>query len=188
MKSQIQSGTLIEYASAFDMHTTTSLEERLEFIRSIGNIYSKPYVHNVDDDTQDEYWQGYQISIRYPAKINGGVDNLVKEFKDIWPTLNKLWRPFATKYKKSEGNQKFWKHILSIHSVTHPNLCTLVEIMFSVAMSTGPLERSYSKLAKICYKDRNRLLPEHLESLYLLSLLNGFDFDYEAAIVELEIE
>ena len=38
LKSQIQAGTRVEYASAFDMHTTTSLDERLEFIRSIGEV------------------------------------------------------------------------------------------------------------------------------------------------------
>ena len=53
-------------------------------------------------------------------------------------------------------------------------------------MSTGPLERSYSKLAKTCYKDRNRLLSTHLESLYLLSVLKGHTFDYDTAIKELE--
>ena len=30
----------------------------------------------------------------------------------------------------------------------------------------------YSKLAKICYKDRNRLLSENLELAYLLSCVN----------------
>ena len=44
--------------------------------------------------------------------------------------------------------------------------------MLAITPGTGPLERSFSKLAKICYKDRNRLLSKNLELAYLLSCLN----------------
>ena len=43
--------------------------------------------------------------------------------------------------------------------------------MLSVSPATGPLERSYAKLAKICYKDRNALHSKNVGILYLLAVL-----------------
>ena len=43
-------------------------------------------------------------------------------------------------------------------------------ILLAVAPNTSPLERSYSKLAKICYKDRSRLTTPNLEALFLLAV------------------
>ena len=91
----------------------------------------------------------------------------------------KLWPKFFK--DKINGNEEFWQSIISNYTITYPNLTQLVRILFAVAPSTGPLERSYSKLAKICYKDRNRLTSEHIETLYLLSLLKDEKVDYDKA-------
>ena len=56
--------------------------------------------------------------------------------------------------------------------ITHPHLCTLLQILLAVAPTTGPLERLYSQLAKLCYKDCNQLKPENTASQYILSALN----------------
>ena len=40
-----------------------------------------------------------------------------------------------------------------------------------VSPSMGPLKRSFCRLAKICYKDRNQLKFENLETLHFLSAL-----------------
>lgn len=80
----------------------------------------------------------------------------------------------------------FFEHILSNHTITHPDVTELLRILIAVAPSTGPLERSYSKLAKICYKDRNQILSENLEVLYLLSALNNPKIDISRAIAILE--
>ena len=126
----------------------------------------------------------FEISIRYPAKIDATVEKVEKEFRDIWPICNRLWPKFCK--DKANGNRKFWQTIISNYTITYPNLTTLVRILFAIAPSTGPLERSYSKLAKLCYKDRNRLTNEHLEILYLLSLLKDEPVDYDEAIKILE--
>ena len=76
--------------------------------------------------------------------------------------------------------------MISLHTVTHPNIFELIKLIIAIAGTTGPLERSYSKLAKICYKDRNQLTSPHFETLYLLSLLKDYQFDYNDAINELE--
>lgn len=69
---------------------------------------------------------------------------------------------------KNEERWEQWiseRKIVSNHTITHPNVCKLIESLFAVSPSIGPLERSYSKLAKIWYKDRNRLTTDHMESL-----------------------
>ena len=54
--------------------------------------------------------------------------------------------------------------------IKYPNTCKLIAIMLSVSPATGPLERSYPKLAKICYKD-NAFHSKNIEILYLLAVL-----------------
>ena len=53
----------------------------------------------------------------------------------------------------------------------YPNICELITIMLSIAPATGLWERSYAKLAKICYKGRNELHSKNIEILYLLAVL-----------------
>ena len=52
------------------------------------------------------------------------------------------------------------------------HICELIAIMLSVSPATGPLERSYAKLAKIFYKDRNTLHSKNIEILILLAVLH----------------
>lgn len=180
---QCQSGTLIEFSSAFDLHRTLNLDDRVEYIRQLAEVYCEPaYVHHISEE--NEYWHDYSISISYPPKIECNSETICNEFKNLWPVCNKHWRCFMK--DKAEGNRNFWKMMVSQHYITHPNLMQLVEILFAMAPATGPLERSYAKLAKICYKDRNKLLPEHLEPLYLLGILSGQEFDYNKVVQILE--
>ena len=44
----------------------------------------------------------------------------------------------------------------------------MIKILLASASTTGPLERFHSKLSKMCYKDKNKVLVENLEILYLL--------------------
>jgi len=87
-----------------------------------------------------------------------------------------MWGNYSKDLK--DGNFRFWKHVLSFYSISHSNLCKLVQIVFSIASNTGPLERSHSKLAKLCYKDRNKLSTSHMSSHYILSVLKDFAFNY----------
>ena len=76
--------------------------------------------------------------------------------------------------------------IVSQYTISHPFLCEMIKILLASASTTGPLERSYSKLAKICYKDRNKVLVKNLETLYLLSSLKSFEFDYDETVAQME--
>ena len=67
----------------------------------------------------------------------------------------------------------------SQYTISPPYLCEMIKILLASASTAGPLERSYSKLAKICYKDRNKVLVKNLETLYLLSSLKSYERDAE---------
>ena len=176
---QSQSETLVEYASAFDMRRRIGLEERIQLLKKLHTIYGTNYVHNVPHN-----WEGKQITIFHRRKLNCTEDEIVKEFSNIWPVFNRIWPQYSEDVKGRHIN--FFTYIISHHSITHPNICELIRILMSVCPSTGPLERSYSKLAKICYKDRNQLSSKNLETLYLLSLLKEYNIDYDKAIKLLE--
>ena len=65
--------------------------------------------------------------------------------------------------------------------ISHPNLCVLIKTLFAVSPSTETLERSFSGLAKICYKDRNTLKSSNLETLYTLAALKSLEIDFKRA-------
>ena len=58
-----------------------------------------------------------------------------------------------------------------------PELFDLINILVSISPGTGPLERSYSKLEKICKKDRNNLSPTSIQNLWLLAIYQLLDDD-----------
>ena len=77
INNQNQAGTLFEYASAFDLHRNIDLEERCAVLVNLAEIYCKDYTHSVvagEDD--DAFWVEYNISVKYPAKISGSVDEI----------------------------------------------------------------------------------------------------------------
>ena len=180
INDQNQAGTLFEYASAFDLHGKIDLEERCALLVNLAEMYCKDYTHSVvagEDD--DAFWVEYNISVKYPAKISGSVDEILSQFKNLYPICNRKWGEYSKDLK--EGNFRFWKHILSFYSISHPDLCKLVQIVFSVSGNAGPLERSYSRLAKLCYKDRNKLSTSHMSTQYIHSVLKDFAFNYSSA-------
>ena len=143
---------------------TFTVEERCALLVNLAELYCKDYTHSVVvEEDDDAFWVEYNISVNCPAKISGSVDEILSEFKNLYPTCNRKWGGYSKDLK--EGNFRFWKHILSFYSISHPNLCKLVQIVFSVAGNTGPLERSYSRFAKLCYKDCNKL-STYVNSIY----------------------
>ena len=76
--------------------------------------------------------------------------------------------------------------IVNQYTISHPILCEMIKILLASASTRGHLECSHDKLAKICYKDMNKVLVEHLETLYLLSSLKSYEFDYKETVVQME--
>ena len=59
-------------------------------------------------------------------------------------------------------------------------------MLLSVAPSTSPVECSYSKLSKICYKDRSALKVSTMKVLYILSAINNPGIELDATLTYLE--
>ena len=59
-------------------------------------------------------------------------------------------------------------------------------MLLPVAPSTSPVERSYSKLSKICYKDRSALKVSTMKVLYILSAINNPGIELDATLTYLE--
>ena len=167
-EDQNQKSTIIEYASAFDLHQKHEKATRIKFIKQLYLIYGIDYVHEVVDDAKADLTE-FNISIKYPAKLKCNENELLAEFNSLWPTLTKSWLKFKDSKPPSTTIKRFWMHIISEHAIEYPNLCDLVLLLLAVSPGTGPVERSFSKLAKICYKDRGSMKAGTLENLYLLS-------------------
>ena len=97
----------------------------------------------------------------YKQQIDCTEEELCEEFKNLWPLFNRFWPEYQHETRTSQ--QRFLGHILSIYNITHVGISKLLRILISVAPSTGSLERSFSKLSNICYKERIQLTTKHLK-------------------------
>ena len=80
----------------FNMHqpltftVRLTLEERCALLVNPAEMYCKDYTHSVvagEDD--DAFWVECNISVKYPAKISGSVDEILSEFKNLYPIYNR---------------------------------------------------------------------------------------------------
>ena len=97
----------------------------------------------------------------------------------LWPTITKKWRKFRDSMPETSKIRRFWTELVSEYAIDYPNLRDLIILLLAISPGTGPVERSFSKLAKICYKDRGSIKAATLEILYLLSSMNIKEDDEE---------
>ena len=84
---QNQSGTLVEFTSCFDMNRDLSCNERIELLEELHKIYFVDYVHEVED--QGQYGvAGWDVTIKYKAKIECSRNDLGNQFRALWPKMN----------------------------------------------------------------------------------------------------
>ena len=141
-------------------------------------LYGLNYTHTVNE--KKEEWDQYEIIVSHKRELECSRKELVPQFRNLWPVFNKIWLKYHD-HKKTRHMQ-FVGHVLSQCSITHPHLCDLVRILLAVAPSTRPLERSYSKLAKLCLKDQNQLSSKNIKVLYILAALTNPEIDYNESI------
>jgi len=184
IESQSQDSTIVEYTSCFDLsRQDIGLEERIELLKKLYSIYGEDYWHSVTDENAlgllaADKWC---VQIKYPAKLDCTSEQIVKQFQNLWHVLNKEW----IKKKKGTSTRKFWSDIIKQHGYMCTDLLKLVQILCSISPGTGPLERSYSRLARICRKDRNWLKTTSMEVLWLLSIFRLKDDLFDQARVEM---
>ena len=84
------------------------------------------------------------------------------------PKINRKW----VAQRRTMSQTTFYTELISDHGTEMPNLADLILLLMSISPGTGPLERSFSKLGKLCFKDRSRLFVENIETEWLLSVLD----------------
>ena len=174
IQDQMQEDTVVHYASCFDLTLPLAKEDRFDLARKLFRVYGTEYSHEVVDDGEhmaepvSSFFTTWNVTIKYKPKLECSEDEFMTELEAIWPVFNRTWGRF--KALKVDALFAFYCHIIDNHYINFPNVCELLLILMSFSPNTSPLERSYSKLAKICYKDRNRLGQSNLETLYLLAV------------------
>ena len=88
----------------------------------------------------------------------------------MWQFLTKAWLKFKGSTDKSTITKRLLHDIVDEYAFEYPNVCDLILILTSISPGTASLERSFTKLSKICCKDRSS--SDTLEVLYLLSTLS----------------
>ena len=159
VEDQSQKGTMVEFASAFDLSRKCDQATRISYIKELHLIHSNEYLHELKEDFKD-----FHISIKYPSKIKCSESKLISKFSSIWTVIGKTWLKFKDT-KPSSSVSKGFSTILEEHSISYPNLAALILIILAISPGSGPLERSFSKPAKICYKDRGCISSTVLETL-----------------------
>jgi len=86
--------------------------------------------------------------------------------------MTRAWLKFKDSSPKLTITKRFLQHVVSEYAVEYPNICDLILILMAIASGTGSLERSFTKLSKMCYKDRSGISSDVLEVLYLLTTLS----------------
>ena len=151
---------IVEFVSTFDLSRMCDKATRISYIKELHLIYSNEYLHELKEDFTDIH-----VSIKHPSKIKCSEPELISVFNSIWPVIGKTWLKFKDTKPSSSVSKHFWTHILEEHSISYPNLADLILIILAISPGTGPLERSFSKPAKICYKDRGCISSTVLETL-----------------------
>ena len=117
---------------------------------------------------------GKGIVLHYQQIIKCSKEELVEELKQCWPLLTRLWQKEVEKvgFKMADQVTVIQSFLKSGDvGVCFPHMASLLKILLASPSNTSPLERSYATLRRICTPERNKLKPENIEILYLLSSL-----------------
>jgi hypothetical protein len=134
-----------------------------------------------------------KVFLHHPKRLPDEPAAVEQELRHSLPALHREWLERRAASLASKAPMPPQKNVLGEFVATmspqFPNTCLMLEALLASPANTSPLERSYSMLQKICEKRRNRLLPKHLETLYLLKVLGieeGYSKDYLPAVRYLE--
>ena len=100
VEDQGQKGTIVEFASAFDLSRQCDKATRISYIKELHLIYGNEYLHELKED-----FKNFHVSIKYPSKIKCSESELISEFNSIWSVIGKTWlkckdtKPFSSALK-----------------------------------------------------------------------------------------
>ena len=185
IEDQCDENTFYYCWSGLDLELKLPLQLRIDRLRDIVSRFCSERVHVVqkfaspnhdreEDPTVPDKWEGYEMHLHYPSKINCTEEKMLVEIKADWPSIGKLCMVEVNKAKGKRPLDQLsvWQQFVKEHSTEFPNMCQLIQIMVATAANTSPLERSYTKLQMVAAKRRHHFEPKNLEILCLLAALN----------------
>ena len=181
VRDQCDGDTFYYCWSALDLSLKLSPQQRKDRISDVVTLFCTKKVHIVqkytnkqETDTTDNTWEDHKVELQFPAKISVTKEELFEEFDSAIKTVNGLYIEevnLARMQKRTIKQLNVWQKFLTGHYMEFPAFSQLVQILLTTAGNTSPVERSYTYLEMITSKRRNRILPRHLETLFLLTSL-----------------
>ena len=114
--------TLAEYASLFHMERMITLDERISLLKKLHTLYGTNYLHRVPEERDG--CDKFEITLCHLRKISCKEKEIIKEFKNLWTIINKVWPQYRG---LADNNVKILHHLISNHTSTHPNFIELIK-------------------------------------------------------------
>ena len=128
-------------------------EERCALLVSQAEIYCKDYPHPVvAGEHDDAFWVECNISVKYPAKIGGSVNEILSEFQNLYLICNRKWGKYSKDLKKGifTSGSTFYCFIQSL-TQTFANwskLCSVLQVTQGLLKNHTPdLQSCATKIA-----------------------------------------
>ena len=96
-----------------------------------------PYTHVAGNEDDSDYFNDFEISLRYEPKITCSFEVLLNESKSLCRYLTR--RKFSSNVPQKERLKEFYDHILNMYNIIHTKVCDLILLLYSITASTGPL-------------------------------------------------
>ena len=128
--------------SAFDLESTEDLPSRLEKISKLHELYGIEREHEVE-----EQWFDYRVILIHKPRLRCNEANLRKEFEKAYSRMNVLSQELRSGGISSQ--MEAWRKFFTTSLISYLNLCQLLEVMISVAVNTGWIERAHIILENI---------------------------------------
>ena len=157
------------------------MNQRIEKLRSLFLQFSNESAFTIQEHANksetkltDAMWNEQKVVLHYLPIICTSASELEEEFRLAWPVLCKLWMEECERCrgKKPQQVNIFTNFLLGPDSaIQYPQVCQFIKILIAAPSNTSCVEQGYSSLEMICVPLRNWLMPEHLETLFLLATL-----------------
>ena len=161
--------------AGLDLESKFDVSERLVNLSPLVSLFTEGRIQqvlDVNDCKTAVVWQGYTVYLHHPRRLMGSAEEFEKEFREGWPKISKMWLNYCLKTDAKQRDQlEVIKQFLHENASVYPNMCTLFYIMLATPANTSNVERAYSILEIICQPRRNKLTVDHLEQLFLLSVM-----------------
>ena len=97
-----------------------------------------------EEDTVADTWEGYEVKLEYPSKIDVSEEELPQELEKSFQTVNRLYLTEVNQAKlaKRELNHlNVWRTFLQNHYMEFLGVGLLIQILIATAWNTSPLEK-----------------------------------------------